>query len=87
MAVDGSRRQRLWRGAEGGPSAFWSRGSASASCRVRAASPEARDGSAQPGIDAFEGNGDKDGYRNLSGRVRGMWGSPLQFALAPLALR
>jgi vitamin B12 transporter len=25
------------------------------------------------GIDAFDGNGDKDGYRNLSGRVRGTW--------------
>ncbi len=25
------------------------------------------------GIDAFDGNGDKDGYRNLSGRLRGTW--------------
>jgi len=25
------------------------------------------------GIDAFDGNGDRDGYRNLSGRVRGTW--------------
>ncbi|QNP42595.1 TonB-dependent receptor [Sphingomonas daechungensis] len=25
------------------------------------------------GIDAFDGNGDKDGYRNLSARVRGSW--------------
>jgi vitamin B12 transporter len=25
------------------------------------------------GIDAFDGTGDRDGYRNLSGRVRGTW--------------
>ena len=25
------------------------------------------------GIDAFDGRGDRDGYRNLSGRVRGTW--------------
>ena len=25
------------------------------------------------GIDAFDGRGDRDGYRNLSGRVRGAW--------------
>ena len=25
------------------------------------------------GIDAFDGNGDRDGYRNVSGRVRGTW--------------
>jgi vitamin B12 transporter len=25
------------------------------------------------GIDAFDGSGDRDGYRNLSGRVRGTW--------------
>ncbi|HEU0285369.1 MAG TPA: TonB-dependent receptor, partial [Sphingomicrobium sp.] len=25
------------------------------------------------GIDAFDGNGDRDGYRNQSGRVRGTW--------------
>ena len=25
------------------------------------------------GIDAFDGNGDRDGYRNLSGRIRGTW--------------
>lgn len=25
------------------------------------------------GIDAFDGNGDKDGFRNLSGRIRGNW--------------
>ena len=25
------------------------------------------------GIDAFDGTGDRDGYRNLSGRVRGAW--------------
>ena len=25
------------------------------------------------GIDAFDGNGDKDGYRNISGRIRGTW--------------
>lgn len=25
------------------------------------------------GIDAFDGNGDRDGYRNLSGRARGVW--------------
>jgi vitamin B12 transporter len=25
------------------------------------------------GIDSFEGRGDKDGYRNLSGRLRGTW--------------
>jgi len=25
------------------------------------------------GIDAFDGHGDRDGYRNLSGRIRGTW--------------
>ncbi len=25
------------------------------------------------GIDAFDGDGDRDGYRNLSGRLRGVW--------------
>jgi vitamin B12 transporter len=25
------------------------------------------------GVDAFDGTGDRDGYRNLSGRVRGVW--------------
>ena len=25
------------------------------------------------GIDSFDGHGDKDGYRNLSGRLRGTW--------------
>jgi vitamin B12 transporter len=29
------------------------------------------------GIDSFNGHGDKDGYRNLSGRLRGSW-KPLQ---------
>jgi len=40
------------------------------------------------GIDAFDGNGDRDGYRNLSGRVRGVWrASPdVRIGVAGLAL-
>ncbi|WP_395623912.1 TonB-dependent receptor plug domain-containing protein [Sphingomonas daechungensis] len=40
------------------------------------------------GIDAFDGNGDKDGYRNLSARVRGSWtlGPGLKFGAAAFSL-
>jgi vitamin B12 transporter len=40
------------------------------------------------GIDAFDGTGDRDGYRNLSGRLRGTWrASPaLEFGVAAIAL-
>jgi len=40
------------------------------------------------GIDAFDGHGDKDGYRNLSGRVRGTWQAvpSVELGLAALAL-
>jgi vitamin B12 transporter len=41
------------------------------------------------GIDSFDGTGDKDGYANLSGRLRGTWGfAPgWQFGAAGIALR
>lgn len=40
------------------------------------------------GIDSFDGNGDKDGYRNLSGRLRGTarLGSSLEVGASALAL-
>ena len=40
------------------------------------------------GIDAFDGTGDRDGYRNLSGRVRATWSpsSGLEFGASGLAL-
>ena len=40
------------------------------------------------GIDAFDGTGDRDGYRNLAGRLRASWAaSPLvEFGAAALAL-
>ncbi|HET7316313.1 MAG TPA: TonB-dependent receptor [Sphingomicrobium sp.] len=33
------------------------------------------------GIDSFDGKGDKDGYRNLAGRIRGTWSFAPQFEL------
>jgi vitamin B12 transporter len=40
------------------------------------------------GIDAFDGTGDRDGYRNLSGRLRGTWAlaPALQAGIAGFAL-
>ena len=40
------------------------------------------------GIDSFDGHGDKDGYRNLSGRVRGTWklGSDVELGAAAFAI-
>jgi len=40
------------------------------------------------GIDSFDGQGDKDGYRNLSGRVRGTWklGSDIELGAAAFAI-
>jgi len=38
------------------------------------------------GIDSFDGNGDKDGYRNLSGRVRGTWHPTANFELGLAAI-
>jgi vitamin B12 transporter len=40
------------------------------------------------GIDSFNGQGDKDGYRNLSGRVRATWrpGSNIELGASGLAL-
>ena len=40
------------------------------------------------GIDSFDGHGDKDGYRNLSGRVRGTWtvAPAVELGVAALAL-
>ena len=40
------------------------------------------------GIDAFDGTGDRDGYRNLSARVRGTWNATpaLLFGIAAFAL-
>jgi vitamin B12 transporter len=40
------------------------------------------------GIDSFSGHGDKDGYRNLSGRVRGTWHprANVQLGFSALAL-
>jgi vitamin B12 transporter len=41
------------------------------------------------GIDSFDGTGDKDGYRNLAGRLRGTWafGPGWQLGAAGFALR
>ena len=40
------------------------------------------------GIDSFDGHGDKDGYRNLSGRLRGTWAvaPSVELGVAALAL-
>ncbi|MFL6829920.1 MAG: TonB-dependent receptor plug domain-containing protein [Sphingomicrobium sp.] len=40
------------------------------------------------GIDSFNGLGDKDGYRNLSARLRGTWkpAAPIELGVAALAL-
>jgi vitamin B12 transporter len=40
------------------------------------------------GIDSFNGHGDKDGYRNLSGRVRGTWrpAPNIELGLSAIAL-
>ena len=35
------------------------------------------------GINSFDGRGDKDGYRNLSGRVRGTWQPARMSSWAP----
>ena len=60
-------------GAEGGTFGFL-RGSASGSLASENGSVAGGIGwQRATGIDAFDGNGDKDGYRNLSGRVRGTW--------------
>lgn len=37
------------------------------------------------GIDSFDGNGDKDGYRNLSARLRGSWNVAPDFQLGASA--
>lgn len=38
------------------------------------------------GIDSFDGTGDKDGYRNLSGRIRGTWAFAPQWQLGASAI-
>lgn len=59
--------------AEGGSFGF-ARASASASVVTRKASLASAIGFQRAtGIDSFNGHGDKDGYHNLSGRVRGAW--------------
>jgi len=59
--------------AEGGSFGF-ARASASASVVTRKASLAGAIGFQQAtGIDSFNGHGDKDGYHNLSGRIRGTW--------------
>lgn len=59
--------------AEGGSFGF-ARASASASLVTRTTSLAGAIGFQRAtGIDSFNGHGDKDGYHNLSGRVRGTW--------------
>src|SRR5690349_4602773 len=59
--------------AEGGSFGF-ARASASASLVTRTASLAGAIGLQRAtGVDSFNGHGDKDGYRNLSGRIRGTW--------------
>ena len=75
IAVDGMADaepdQRLM--AEAGSSGF-RRGSVSGGLRAGAASVAGALGWQRSlGIDSFDGSGDKDGYRNLSARVRGSW--------------
>ena len=60
-------------GVEGGSFGF-GRATVSASHVTGAASLSAAMGFQRAtGIDSFSGHGDKDGYRNLSGRLRGTW--------------
>lgn len=75
-------------GAEAGSFGFW-RGSASGSLASDKGSLNGGIGwQRASGIDAFNGDGDKDGYRNLSGRVRGLWnvGPAVRIGAAAFAL-
>lgn len=74
--------------AEGGSFGF-ARASASAALRSdRASVSGAIGGQRATGIDSFSGTGDKDGYRNLSGRLRGTFalGEMVELGAAGFAL-
>ena len=74
--------------AEGGSFGF-ARASASASLVTQTASLAGAVGFQRAtGIDSFNGHGDKDGYRNLSGRVRGTWhpAPTIELGVAAIAL-
>jgi len=74
--------------AEGGSFGFL-RASGSGAYKTDAASIAAAVGWQRvTGIDSFNGQGDKDGYRNLSGRIRGSWkvSSEIELGASALAL-
>src|SRR3954468_13882301 len=74
--------------AEGGSFGF-RRGSASGSLNAGKASLAGGIGwQRATGIDSFDGHGDQDGYRNLSGRLRGTWtiAPSVELGAAALAL-
>ena len=74
--------------AEGGSFGF-GRATASSSLRTKRASLSGAIGfQRSTGIDSFNGHGDKDGYRNLSGRLRGTWhpAANLEFGASAIAL-
>jgi vitamin B12 transporter len=78
IAVNGVPDPRGYSAAAEGGSFGFARASGSASLSSDRASLAGAVGwQRATGIDSFNGQGDKDGYRNLSGRLRGTW-KPLQ---------
>ncbi len=75
VAVNGLAPERTsWSAALEGGSFGFARSSASGALVTQTADLEGAVGYQRAtGIDSFDGHGDKDGYRNLSGRLRGSW--------------
>ena len=80
-------RQAMRATAEAGSFGF-ERASASEHCTGRASLAAAVGWQRATGIDSFSGAGDKDGYRNLSGRLRGTFaaGPSVRLGVAAIAL-
>lgn len=74
--------------AEGGSFGFLRAGGSAAVQSDKASVSGALGWQRATGIDSFDGHGDKDGYRNLSGRVRATWtpGANLEVGASGLAL-
>jgi len=74
IAVNGVPDTPGYRGTlEGGSFGFLRAGGSAASHSDKASVSGALGWQRATGIDSFDGHGDKDGYRNLSGRLRAIW--------------
>ncbi len=73
IAVDGLAEQRLRLISEAGSNGFYRAGVSGGVERGAASLAGALGWQRADGIDSFDGNGDRDGYRNVSARLRGTW--------------